>query len=572
MDEQLSKALNLHKKGEKEQALELYQKALNKSNPPLAAFLNASSILRSQDKCDKSIEILEKGLHLYPKEPGLWNNIGNCFMDSQKNIKAITAFRHALAFEPNFVDAAISLSSCLRDQGYPHLSYALIKKQYDRTIDLAKKEKLLIPLLEGVLSLSNSKNNTNDLEDLEPLIQQVEKAIQEQSNPNDPCRAAIIMTQIWIQVDQLERALESHNTIIKNGKSFFANPEKKGLTFKKSFFNSWNALSWNLGIKLLKKGKFKDGWRLYEHGLRVPAEGPQRWQRSLKKPFTQKEIPTWRGESIRNKRILLLGEQGIGDSMMFATLIPKLANEGAIVSLAPGDRLASIYKRSFENLRILKLKDFESKRVTASDFDLQSPLGSICQYRFTSLKDYGQSSPILSADEAKTAKCRQRYFDGRPLIGISWQGGGKPNRVAIKSINLKQLTPLLECEEFRFVSLQYGDDAPHLERYRKNSGIEVLHDDEIDPLKDMDGWLSQVAAMDAVISIANTTVHGAGGLGVPTMCLVSKKSDWRWIDPEVYQGCYWYPSVRASYQSHKGDWEPALATTLEWMKTLVIKS
>ena len=69
----------------------------------------------------------------------------------------------------------------------------------------------------------------------------------------------------------------------------------------------------------------------------------------------------------------------------------------------------------------------------------------------------------------------------------------------------------------------------------KTTGIEVLHDDTIDPLRDMDGWLSQVAAMDAVISIANTTIHGAGGLGIPTICLVSQKADWRWIEPLHFQ-------------------------------------
>ena len=101
------------------------------------------------------------------------------------------------------------------------------------------------------------------------------------------------------------------------------------------------------------------------------------------------------------------------------------------------------------------------------------------------------------------------------MVGISWQGGGKASRIPLKSLKLKQLTPLLQRSDVRFVSLQYGDDAPHLKRYKKTTGIEVLHDDTIDPLRDMDGWLSQVAAMDAVISIANTTIHGAGGLGIP---------------------------------------------------------
>ena len=135
----------------------------------------------------------------------------------------------------------------------------------------------------------------------------------------------------------------------------------------------------------------------------------------------------------------------------------------------------------------------------------------------------------------------------------------------MKSLKLKQFTPLLQNSDYRFVSLQYGDDKPHLERYQKATGIEVLHDDTVDPLKDMDGWLSQVAAMDAVVSIANTTVHGAGGLGIPTACLVSQQSDWRWIDPEIFKGCYWYPSVDACYQDPRNNWQPALNEAAKWL-------
>ena len=79
-----------------------------------------------------------------------------------------------------------------------------------------------------------------------------------------------------------------------------------------------------------------------------------------------------------------------------------------------------------------------------------------------------------------------------------------------------QLKPILERQDVRFVSLQYGDDKPHLQKFENSTGIKVLHDDKINPLNDMDTWLCQVAAMDAVSGIANTTVHGSGGCGIPT--------------------------------------------------------
>ena len=87
----------------------------------------------------------------------------------------------------------------------------------------------------------------------------------------------------------------------------------------------------------------------------------------------------------------------------------------------------------------------------------------------------------------------------------------------------------------------------------------------------MDGWLSQVAAMDGVISIANTTIHGAGGLGIPTLCLLSTNADWRWIEPRIYKGCYWYPSVDVSYQSSKDNWDSVLTETNKWLSELLQK-
>ena len=78
----------------------------------------------------------------------------------------------------------------------------------------------------------------------------------------------------------------------------------------------------NLSIQCLKSGRLDPGWSLYEHGLQVPAEGPQRWQRALKKPFTPKEVAIWRANS-RWKTFAFIRRTRDRDSMMFATLIPK---------------------------------------------------------------------------------------------------------------------------------------------------------------------------------------------------------------------------------------------------------
>lgn len=562
-DRRLDQALLHHREGRLDDALERYKELLKDSKPPLPAFLNASAIWRSNQETDQAIICLKRGSQIYPREPGLWNNLGNCHLDKGELAKSVVAYRRSLSFEESFSDARVSLASCLRDMGHLHLAYATLHTRFQKYNNQDERHKLLVPLVETVLAISNQPEGQRNHENIEQLVGEVETELRQQLADSDPSKAGLVMTQIWIQLDKLDKALESRQRLIVDTQNFLA--AKPELSLKKKFWSSWNTLSWHLAIKLLKKGRLKEGWKLYEHGLQVSAEGPQRWQRSLKKPFTPAEVPFWKGEDLAGRNLLLLGEQGIGDSMMFTTLLPRLQEEGAKISLLPGDRLIKIYRRSLPDVDVLSMGDFRNKKINYQELDLQSPLGSICQYRFTELNEYAPQSPFLKADFDQTSSLRSKYQDGRPLIGISWQGGGKASRIPMKSIGLKELTPLLSRKDCRFVSLQYGDDAPHLERYRKASGVNVLHDDSIDPLRDMDGWLSQVAAVDAVISIANTTIHGAGGLGKPTLCLVSSQSDWRWIDPSIYRGCYWYPSVESAYQSEKGDWSPALQAAQIWL-------
>ena len=71
--------------------------------------------------------------------------------------------------------------------------------------------------------------------------------------------------------------------------------------------------------------------------------------------------------------------------------------------------------------------------------------------------------------------------------------------------------------------------------------MDFIDDNEIQATKDMNTWLDQ--GMHAVISIANTTIHGAGGLNKPTICLLGNKTDWRWLVDREEKRSYWYPSV-----------------------------
>ena len=183
---------------------------------------------------------------------------------------------------------------------------------------------------------------------------------------------------------------------------------------------------------------------------------------------------------------------------------------------------------------------------------------------------YARHPALLRAKPQRVDQLRREYLNhGNPaerLIGISWRGGAKGVRIQQKSIGPDQFAQLLmPIPGVRFVSLQYGQAAPTVEQWRKQ-GLDVIHDGRVDPLKQMDLWLAQVAACDAVLSVANTTIHGAGGLGLPTLCLLSLHSDWRWFDDPAVTRSYWYPSVGIAREDRNNGWSAALGQSRTWLE------
>ena len=149
---------------------------------------------------------------------------------------------------------------------------------------------------------------------------------------------------------------------------------------------------------------------------------------------------------------------------------------------------------------------------------------------------------------------RAKYRGGGDdlLVGLAW------NSVNVKmghrkSLPLAAYAPLTEITGIRFIDLQYGDTAVAREAFETETGVEVFHDPDIDQLQDLDAFAAQVAAMDLVISVSNTTVHLAGALGIPTWVVVNTLPLCVWmLEGETSP---WYPSLRLFRQSEAGVWD-----------------
>ena len=115
MDQQLNHALELHKKGDTKEALVKYEEILKRIKPPLVSFLNASSIWR-RTKASIVNLMLKKRSKLLSRGSRTWNNLGNCYLDNNNTLLAISSYRQALTFRWNR-RCPYKLASRLRELG-----------------------------------------------------------------------------------------------------------------------------------------------------------------------------------------------------------------------------------------------------------------------------------------------------------------------------------------------------------------------------------------------------------------------------------------------------------------------
>jgi tetratricopeptide (TPR) repeat protein len=268
-------------------------------------------------------------------------------------------------------------------------------------------------------------------------------------------------------------------------------------------------------------------------------------------------LPEWRGEALKGKRLLLWCSQGIGDIVMFASLLPWLSLQQAKVTLALYERAIPLFSRSFPEFTIIPhTKNMLTEQAGRQDFH-----GLLDQLMASALPDYtpAEHPAFLKPDTAHMAALRDTYkkrADGKKLVGISWHTQNKET-FSQRNIPLSEWQPLFARDDIQLFSLQYGDHAAEIAAINNQHSGRILTDLSIDPLGDMDTPAAQIAAMDAVVSIQNSTVHLAGALGVPTTLMLSAASDWRWGLNRT--DSHWYKSVHIERQETLLDWQPVLA-------------
>lgn len=301
---------------------------------------------------------------------------------------------------------------------------------------------------------------------------------------------------------------------------------------------------WNRGLALLGSGDYGRGWEDYEmRNARGSGAAPRVF------PY-----PAWQGGALRSGAALLVyGEQGLGDEMMFASCVPDLLARGIPCVIECDTRLAGLFARSFRGALVHGAPRDGDRRWLAEypQIEAQIAIGSLPRLLRRKIDEFPARAGYLSADPARAAQWRARLVaaGGERCVGISWRGGTAKTRRNLRSMPLRELTPLFAIPRIKFISLERvaGDELAEI---KTSCGADILNFAEA--LEDMDGLAALLQALDGVVTVDNTAAHFAGALGRKTWIMLPHDADWRW--QRVPATSPWYPSVRLCRQPSPGDW------------------
>ncbi|MGA0604516.1 tetratricopeptide repeat protein [Phenylobacterium sp. VNQ135] len=278
------------------------------------------------------------------------------------------------------------------------------------------------------------------------------------------------------------------------------------------------------------------------------------------------------GTPLAGKRLLVMGEQGLGDEVLFANVLPDvgraIGDEGKLI-VAVEPRLVSLFQRSFPAAQVLP---YETRRedgrtiraipgLAAEDYDAWARMGDLLTDRRRSLGDFPNAAGFLKADSARVAHWSALLdgFGPGPKVGVIWRS------LLITSQRQKFYPPLEHWDAlFRtpgvtFVNLQLGDCAGELRAIAQATGAAIRTLPSLDLRDDLDEIAALSLALDLVIGPATATTNIAAAVGAPTWFATTPDA-WPRLGTAAFP---WYPQARAFSGETGYDWAGVMAAIAE---------
>lgn len=290
---------------------------------------------------------------------------------------------------------------------------------------------------------------------------------------------------------------------------------------------------WTKAQALLEAGRYDEALPLYHRHQRVKK---QRLYLSEDKP-----IPVWDGSP--GKAVLLVGEQGVGDEVMFMQALPDLIRDSKHVVIDCTKKLVNIVRASFPQCSVFT-SDIRTEAVPyGGKIDAMLYMADLFyHYR---REGWPKTTPYLTTT-------RPEMPEGIN-IGLSWIGGTPLTRMHMRSMPLSSWAPILGVPGVNFHSIQYTHDAgKEVAAVSEALGVKISHDQDM--IDDLDKQAAFVGALDLMVTVPTAAMHLAAAQDVHCLVLAPRRSGWTFGK----NAFHWYPSVTRLGQGEDEAWEPVI--------------
>ena len=558
---------------------------LDPKNP--ANHLNLAKIAKKANELGECVEHCQKALMIDPANVDGWYNLGMALQATHEFKEAIDVLDTAISLDPSHVEAHNALGISFRQTN--HLTKSI--SAHNKAIEINPNE----PISHFNLGLSLHKNEqiAEAIEvylktiSLDPLLSEphyfLGLAFQKQNRMHDSIeefKKVIELepdyTKTYTALADSYAALELYNEAIemykeaiksnpKDAKSHndmglaynnIKEPQKAIVAFKTAIrIEPKSAVAHNnLGRAYIGMQKFKEGFELCEWRWKTyqKLENGER-QTEIGDAFDG-DLPKWRGET--GKRLYIWAEQGIGDEIMYASLMSEISGLCKEVTLECDHRLIPLFSKSLSE----KIKYQPRNRPRqVLDRDFQIPIGSLPSILRPDTESFANArQPYLYGNQEIAGRLRQQILGNKKakIIGLSWHTDSNIQSSHHRNVRLSEIAQTFMGSDAIFVSLQYGQVSKEISLINSSKYIDLREVPEIDKKLDISGLSSLMLACDYVVSIDNSVVHLAGALGVNTKLLLPDVHDCRWgINQKT---TVWYDNVELFHKACTNGWEKTL--------------
>ena len=304
----------------------------------------------------------------------------------------------------------------------------------------------------------------------------------------------------------------------------------------------------NLSQDLLLLGSWKEGWDHYaQRFARKPGNHPL---------FERSFGPSHQGPIKPGQPVLLMSEQGFGDTLQFSRYVLHLQQKGVDVTLLSQTALVPLLQEAVGIKQVVG-------QIETDQWVKRQPIWMPLMNLLPALEDQKLWCPFSSGYLKIEAERIQRWSTllertpGRRLIALHWQGNPRHEHTLYsrgRSLRFEELLTLGKLNNVEFVSIQKGSGS---EQCQTNKELKFVAGQAIvSQSMDFKDTAAVIANCDLLISADSAVVHLAGAMGIPTWLALRWIPEWRWgLEGDRTA---WYDSVRLFRQTSDGDWNSVI--------------